>query len=428
MRATSKFLALAVLVIGSVFAVTGAVAATPVTGAIFTTDSTCSGVDLNIYGSKDAVYVDGGPAHPNAAGLPPGSYYVQVTAPDGTVLGQSVTASVTVNSAGEFAQCYQLSDILFTTSSSYTNSGYDDTTNPGGEYKVWISTVSTFDNNVTKTDNFKVKETQCPETDPTCNPPGPPTATLNVEKFYDANANGVKDPSEGFITGWKFNIHDGINWDRFTPRTMILDPDEYWVTEYASSVGNWVQSAGLLDGVDQAPDINPVYVTLAAGDNKTVTFGNYCLVGSGGLTLGFWSNKNGQALINAADLLALRNMNLRNADGSNFDPTTNAAVKNWLLSATATNMAYMLSAQLAAMKLNVLHNKVDGNAFYIPYGGTITQLIAEANTELGLHGSTLSGSPFRSYQETLKNYLDQLNNGANVVPATACTFSFPEAS
>ena len=64
-----------------------AFAAAPLPGAIFTTDATCSGVDLNIYESKDDVYLNGGPSHPRAAGLPDGSYYVQVTEPDGTRAG-----------------------------------------------------------------------------------------------------------------------------------------------------------------------------------------------------------------------------------------------------------------------------------------------------------------------------------------------------
>jgi hypothetical protein len=51
--------------------------------------------------------------------------------------------------------CYQLSSILIKTSDS--SAGYDDTPNPGGEYKVWISNESSFTNNSTKTDNFKVK-------------------------------------------------------------------------------------------------------------------------------------------------------------------------------------------------------------------------------------------------------------------------------
>jgi hypothetical protein len=45
-------------VLVSVFA-TGTAFATP--GAIYTTDSTCSGVNVNIFTSKDDVYLNGGP-------------------------------------------------------------------------------------------------------------------------------------------------------------------------------------------------------------------------------------------------------------------------------------------------------------------------------------------------------------------------------
>ncbi|HEX5601302.1 MAG TPA: hypothetical protein VFX63_02090, partial [Pyrinomonadaceae bacterium] len=86
----------------------------PLPGAVFTTDATCNGTDLNIYASKADVYIDGGPAHVGSAGLPAGEYYVQVTEPDGTLLGTSIGATdetpVVVNSNGEFAQCYKLMD------------------------------------------------------------------------------------------------------------------------------------------------------------------------------------------------------------------------------------------------------------------------------------------------------------------------------
>jgi hypothetical protein len=40
-------------------------------------------------------------------------------------------------------------------------------------------------------------------------------------------------------------------------------------------------------------------------------FGNVCLMpGTGGKTLGFWSNKNGQALITSSDVTALNALNL----------------------------------------------------------------------------------------------------------------------
>ncbi len=48
-------------------------AAPPLPGAIFTTNSTCTGVDLNIYADKADVFLNGGPQnHPGAAGLTQG--------------------------------------------------------------------------------------------------------------------------------------------------------------------------------------------------------------------------------------------------------------------------------------------------------------------------------------------------------------------
>ena len=385
------------------------VRASGLTGAIFTTDSICTGVNLNIYSSKGDVYLDGGPAHPGAAGLPDGEYYVQATEPNGTPLGTSIGSgddTPIVVAGGEFATCYQLSAILIKASDS--TAGYDDTSNPGGEYKVWVSTDSTFPNNLSKTDNFKVEESQLP----------PETAELHVRKFYDANANGIFDGVDQPIPGWKIHIQDTIDYIRYTPVNITLDPDDYIITEFMPIELNWIRIT-----------TNPVNITLDNGDDETVTFGNYCLVPSGGLSKGFWTNKNGQALFNSnsiADLADLVTSNLRNAKGLSFDPTTYTQFKTWLGLANATNMAYMLSAQLATMKLNILHDLADPNAFYIPAGKTIGQIVTDANTSLGLYSITLSGIPQRVNQETLKNYLDALNNGASVIPTTPCFFSFAD--
>jgi hypothetical protein len=196
-----------------------------------------------------------------------------------------------------------------------------------------------------------------------------------------------------------------------------LDPtlSPYSITEGTPIQANWFQS----NGVSQ--DVNVVADTIT-----TVTFGNYCKVPSGGLTLGFWSNKNGQALITAADLTALDGLCLRNADGSNFDPTTAAQVKSFLLGANATNMANMLSAQLTAMTLNIRHGFVQSSSFDLCSGKTIGQLVTDANAALCADGSTPAGDPNRASQESMKSCIDQLNNGAPVVPATPCTYSFPQ--
>jgi len=253
-------------------------------------------------------------------------------------------------------------------------------------------------------------------------------AALTILKFYDANANGEYDLGELLLDDWDFTIDtDAYS----TPFDEEVPVGTYLLEEEMPCETNWVASGITVVGTEDYNIISntQVQVTLVEDDDVTVYFGNYCLKPSGGKTLGFWSNKNGQAVMNdggivGPELALLSGLNLRNANGSNFDPANYAAFKNWLLSATATNMAYMLSAQLAAMALNVEAGFVNGNAFYIPYGGTINQLMAEANAELGLHGTAYAGDAWRGYQEMLKNYLDALNNGASVIPTTPCPYSF----
>ena len=130
-------------------------------GAIWTTDSTGARINQNIYDSKLDVYLNGGPKSSKAPGLPDGYYYVKVTAPNGQILGSSVGGSIgavttvrVVN--GRFVQIYQLWTIVRSVSSGFQNQGYNNTPNPGNEYKVWLSQDPNFANSSSKTDNFKV--------------------------------------------------------------------------------------------------------------------------------------------------------------------------------------------------------------------------------------------------------------------------------
>jgi hypothetical protein len=396
------------------------VASAQMSGAIWTTDSTGTVVNQNLYDLKTNVYLSGGPQGGGGGpGLAPGGYYVQVTDPSGsTILGQSYPEVVTVGSDGIFPLS-QLSSIVYI---SYPGTpGYADTTNPGGVYKVWVSQDSTFPEAESKTDNFKVKAGGGAE-------PGE-IATLHVIKFYDANANGINDDGQ-LITGWKVRIVDDIDLIRYTPVEVVVAPDTYTVTEFMPVVVpncTWLPTTPI-----------SVVIPLANGEDKTVTFGNVCLGPGGGHTLGFWSNKNGQATMNdggtmVPELTLLSSLNLRDASGSDFDPANYAAFRTWLLSASATNMANMLSAQLAAMELNVEAGFVSGSALVYAPGttsanalgfATVNAVMVEANTELGLHGSTLAGSPYRAYQEALKNALDNANNNKTFVQPTPCGFSF----
>jgi hypothetical protein len=398
--------------------------ADPMSGAIWTTNSTGDAVNMNQYEYKTDVYLNGGPKG-GGGGLPDGDYYVQVTEPNGTLLGSSYATATVHVTDGNFDAIYQLWSIVWK-ASDLSAQGYDDTTNLGYEYKVWVSQNPDFPPSESKTDNFKVRYSEGPR-------PPAETGMLHVLKFYDANANGLNDDGI-LITGWKVNISDSISQNFTTPVDISLMADNYTVTEFTPIETNWVHTTP-----------TSVNITLDAGEDETVEFGNVCLGPSGGRTLGFWSNKNGQKAMGttpavmSATLSFLSGLNLRNGGGSDFNPTTYSQFRTWLLGAKATNMAYMLSAQLAAMELNVRQGFVNGGALvyapgllpFAPVTGlnalgfiSVNNLMAAANTELGLHGSTLAGSAYRAYQEALKNALDDANNNKTFVQPGPCPFSF----
>jgi hypothetical protein len=390
-----------------------------ISGAIFTTDAACTGTDLNIYDDKADVYIDGGPAHPGAAGLPDGDYCVQVTSPDGTVLGMSAPGAVHVTD-GSFDTCYNLSTILNTASSGFTVAGYDDTDNPGGEYKVWVSTDCDFLPDNTKTDNFKVKACVGPD----CVPAQP--GNLSVIKFYDADTSGTLTAGDTPITGWEVHVgaqatFGSIFETKTTPVSIEVDPGCYTAQE--GDATGWIHTNALIQSV-----------AVPASGTGTIEFGNVCLGGGGGLTLGFWSNKNGQALVTQTDINNLNALCLRDASGADITfvgtlTQQKTALKNFLLGATATNMSNMLSAQLAAMYLNVAHGFVNGGALIfagsnpagcsVPVNGagfiTVSALLTDAEAELCADGFTPSGDPDRACQEFKKTALDKANNNLNFV-------------
>jgi hypothetical protein len=434
MKEKRVLIAISLMILAMFFALSGiSQAAPPLPGAIFTTNNTCGGVDLNIYTSKDAVYLDGGPSHEGAAGLADGYYYVKVTAPDGTLLGSSVGAANSTPvyvTNGKFFTCYQLSAIIVSTSSSFTTPGYDDTKNPGGEYKVWVSTVSTFDNDKSKTDNFKVR---CEG--PLCSSVQPPS--ISGAKFYDANTNGTWDSTEPGIQFWKILIYDGGSFTPFNTTTDGVGNYGFFVGDGTYGVCEVIPSASPIWVPTTVTSIEGIY-PISTGNN----FGNVCLGQGGGLTLGFWSNKNGQKILSGDTTwrALLTGLNLKNASGGNFDvspgtfSTAYTAFRTWLLGATATNMAYMLSAQLAAMELNVLSGNVSQDALvYAPGCGdtglnnsfiTVTNLMEAANNQLGIDGYTPAGDPNRAIQECLKNALDDANNNKNFIQSAPCDVNY----
>jgi len=440
-----------------------------ISGAIYTTTSTGQVVNGNNYLSKTDVYLNGGPQKCDAPGLPNGNYYYMVTNPSGSVLLSldsvfNRSFSVTDGSSGKIAAntgapephaigASPCGSPAITIRLAKDANDFDNTPNAGGVYKAWITRVADFNavcpsggkncelagfiNSNTKTDNFRVNAAT-PET---------PVGDLDAFKYYDHNVNGVYDAGDTALSGWPMTIGPAVvdpqtqltsvsGLASWTDLPTIIGGQAYTVTEGEPVQTNWFNSepsGGNALDADTVTTPIAQSTTVFPGQTARVDFGNFCLSGSGGLTLGYWSNRNGQAVMTnhgmSTQLAFLSTLNLRSGNGANFDPGTYTQFRNWLLAATATNMAYMLSAQLAAMELNVRLGGVDGNAFVMlpPYftGGTINALMTAANNSLGGIGNPVGDGATRTYQERLKTALDLLNNGANVVPTCPCAYSFP---
>ena len=212
--------------------------------------------------------------------------------------------------------------------------------------------------------------------------------TITGTKFFDTNMNGVQDVGEPGIEGWLIDITDGT-----TTTTVATDangnyvvnpPDGFYDVSERAAPG-WLQTApasGFYDNIF----INQFH-------SADLDFGNVCVAGGGAHTIGYWQNKNGQAEFTANGGLAIVNaLPLFNATGPQADFASYSAFKTWLKNANAKKPRYMLSAQLAAMVLNVEISGVDDTSLvYAPLlpnadaSGFIqlSQLIADAIAALG---------------------------------------------
>jgi hypothetical protein len=270
-----------------------------------------------------------------------------------------------------------------------------------------------------------VAKDRCGRLSDPCNFDVTVTTEICGTKFNDTDASGKQNGTEVGIGGWLIVLKQGdtVVDSQFTGDDgeycfTGLAPGTYTVLEAAPNQANWVPTTPT--SVEVKDLSCPV----------TVDFGNVCLGGGGGLTLGFWSNKNGQKLTTAADLLYLSGLCLSTAAGGDFNPTTTGQLSSFLLGANAVNMANMLSAQLAAMEMNVRKGFVLSTAVvYNPCLGFITigNLLAQAEAALCADRNTPSGDePNRGTQTCLKNTLDAANNNLNFVQGTPCPHTFPE--
>ena len=232
MRRRARFLSLLgvtviVATAVSVFSAVRPAHADPVSGAIFTTDVNGNEVNLNQYAAKTDVYLNGGPgvnAPPGAAGLPDGTYYFQVTDPAGKKLLST-----------DAIQCREVGVLngVFTgpTGPCPHNAGgttpfngttvqlfpFNDTPNNGGVYKVWVTSITNFNEAGcvhlvfgfcpadSKTDNFKVKQSIVVEID---------------TEFFDNAGN----PIDGLMVNWTDTLGAHNNkWSEWAPQVLAYN-------------------------------------------------------------------------------------------------------------------------------------------------------------------------------------------------------------
>ncbi len=306
-----------------------AFAAPPFPGAVFTTTEDGTVVNENVqYDAKTDVYLDGGPgpgAPAHAASLPEGDYFFQVTDPSGQDLLSTDHISCRrfhVNADGVISQSYSGTDWIkvkgdWASTLCQHQTGvdidhaelgaitvqlypFDDTPNPGGVYKVWVTPVDDYTGDATagcplrgscnvngegwvagnahgfvpsasKTDNFKVDFKGKPFVAP----------ELSILKFHDANLNGVWDDGEESVDGWAVDVTDpiGVTNTIHTPGVVVAATAGEWTTVESQPEGT-EQSVALLDGVVQSvfPDASPVVAVSVAGvsgETHEVVFGNY---------------------------------------------------------------------------------------------------------------------------------------------------------
>jgi hypothetical protein len=291
--------------------------------------------------------------------------------------------------------------------------------------------------------------------------------------YYDANANAVNDDSHG-LAGWKVTLTGTDANGAVGPLTQYTDaggnycfslkPGTYTVTSVLPNT-KWVNTS---------PKTRSVTLT-AGGCASAVDFGNVCVQApSAGFTLGYWGNKNGQAILQANDPVwraAINSCSLVTSNGAsyavpagNFN-TAYTSFSSFLSGAKAVNMANMLSAQLAATTLDVQYQGLrDSVGLIVPAclvtstGSNVVKVLqlplvpaplgtpacagtncatangyisvgalrAAAKASLAANPNTTQIGPARTYQECLKLLLDQVNNNGN--PPAPSNYNCPLTS
>jgi hypothetical protein len=296
-RTIIVFLTLAAMSAASVYAFLNKASAAGLSGKIFTTTFDGQFVAQNHYSSKDAVYLNGGPVHEGAAGLPDGTYYFQVTGPSGNDLLSTDPAvcrqlivfnGVIAGAAGP--SCQHPTGIPQADGSVPIKlAPFNTTPNPGGNHKAWLikqggnTTVAAdgihinFQNSNAKSEVFRVEEVPCTQN---CGP----TVALGGKNFYDVNENALLDEGEAPVEGVKILVlADNITTVLTTNAAGIWSANvptgsEFMILEFLPFTGPsgepgsyWQQTSPVSDAEGSRR-----YIGTANANLANLHFGNIC--------------------------------------------------------------------------------------------------------------------------------------------------------
>lgn len=128
-------------------------------------------------------------------------------------------------------------------------------------------------------------------------------ARLLIDKFDDANGNGILDAGEPRIPGWQVYVTDPLG-----VVTTYSTPVDLEITEYGAYIiteeirADWTQTALIVDGIPQTA--NPtVTVTVNIGETHEVLYGNKYCPPSGRLIIEKFEDVNGNGLYDAGDVM-----------------------------------------------------------------------------------------------------------------------------
>jgi hypothetical protein len=265
----------------------------------------------------------------------------------------------------------------------------------------------------------------------------PLLGSIGDRVWKDYNSDGVQDANEPGLKGWTVTLSQ----DGTVIRSQVTgDNGIYLFTDLP--MGDYTVRVTPKSGYTQTYDLDGLLTlhvataSLDAGETRLdVDFGYDCFwvcIPSGkGCTPGFWSNKNGQALIRPSDLAVLTSLKLVDRNGNDIDmmdpstfnfggtgPSSLSAGKSALLSllcnTSSRNMATQLSRHMAAFQLNVRWGFISSTKTFRLNGQTVTatQLIALANQSLISSPLTPSRHAQRSYQACIKDIMDWANQCA----------------